>query len=81
MIYIFFDFCFFCESGVRPSGGGGSGNLVLDNSIDGFLVFDFRFAIAWSTAYDNMLLRSSVSYWFGLLFVHFRQRQIRINGQ
>ena len=68
----------FCESGVRSSGGG-SGNLVLDNSVDGFLVFDFRFAIAWPTAYDNMLLRSSASYSFGLPFVRSRQRQIRID--
>ena len=62
---------------MRNSGGGIS-NLVADNSVD---VFWFSIAIAWLTAHDNMLLRSSASCLFGLLFVRSRQRQLRMNVQ
>ena len=41
--------------------------VAMRSSVDGRLVSDFRFAIAWPTVYDNMLLRSSASYSFRLL--------------
>ena len=41
--------------------------MAIWSSVDGCLISDFRFAIAWHTAYDNVLLRSSASNSFRLL--------------